>query len=123
MSQHTGWMDEDQLACYQFLCDTMGGAHHVPPVYEHGAGISCSVHEGISTFDYNQLTRLVIGCHDRAIRLEIRASGPRLLRLGLWQRQRDGSMYERHPTIEEAIKCYRQQHPQTRPAHVIKEGR
>jgi len=59
-----------------------------------------------STFDYRNLTTLVLLAHHMAIRIEIRPCTPRLLRLRFSARTRDGQIYYRHPTIEDAIKDF-----------------
>lgn len=61
----------------------------------------------LATFDRDELTRLVVLCHDRCLRLEIAAAGRRQLKLGFSPRQREGSTYERHPTIEAAVASIR----------------
>jgi len=77
--------------------------------------ISIKICGGLATFDANQLTTLVILCHDAAIRLEISSAKLKFrdedgnkcvvpaLELLFHQRQREGRLYERHPTMEEAI--------------------
>src|SRR3990172_11953402 len=58
----------------------------------------------ISTWDFDELTRLVILCHDRCIRCEVSAAAPGLLRIMFHPREgRVGMISKRHPTIEEAI--------------------
>lgn len=91
------------------------GIHHVRIWYgrEHERPngpyemIQVSVHDNISTWDFDTLTRLVIGCHEQAVRMEINQSGPYMLKLRFHPRQRDGGISERHPTIEEAVESYR----------------
>lgn len=56
----------------------------------------------LSTFDSDDLTRLVVLCHDRCIRCDLTGKGPRIIEMVFHQRQRDGSMYARHPTLEAA---------------------
>ena len=63
---------------------------------------------GFATWDFDQLTRLVIGAHDECIRLQIAPSGPGMLSVMMWPREdREGNMSKRHPTIEQAITDYR----------------
>lgn len=64
-------------------------------------------YRALSTWDGDELTRLVILCHERCIRLDLKAVAPNCLRLIFHQRKRDGGMYERHPTIEQAIERVR----------------
>lgn len=63
---------------------------------------------GLATWDFNRLTRLVIGAHDECIRVEISPCAFRYLKIEMWPREgRDGCMSRRHPTIEQAIENYR----------------
>ena len=96
-------MADGHARCLDLLCAVFKGRHHVPPVYQFGAGIKCSVYGGADTFDADLLTRLVVLCHDRAIRGEIVSSGPNRIGILLHPRQREGGIAERHPTIEDAI--------------------
>lgn len=64
---------------------------------------------GWSTYDFSILTRLVIGCHDLAIRMEINPCNFHCLELLFHARQREGSVWERHPTIEQAIEAARRE--------------
>lgn len=56
----------------------------------------------VSTYDADELTKLVILCHDNCVRLEIRPAYQKLC-LCFSPRQRDGTFYQIHPTIEQAI--------------------
>jgi hypothetical protein len=71
--------------------------------WKNNSWIQVTFYGGLSTFDTDQLTRLVVLCHDRMVRLEIRAAAPGYLRLLFHPRHsRDGRQYERHPTLEDA---------------------
>lgn len=104
------WMNDDQWECAKMFADVVGGFHHVNGIFKpFGGGISIHCCGGWATFDNSRLTGLVVGAHDRMIRVEIRPSGPRRVGFALWKRHvREGSMYERHPTIEDAIPMHRQ---------------
>jgi hypothetical protein len=66
----------------------------------------------LSTWDFNGLTRLMLLCHDRAVRLEITPCNPRFIRLTFHPRQsRTGCMAKRHPTAEEALRSHREMYP------------
>jgi hypothetical protein len=104
------WMSDGQWACWQMVADIFGGFHHVgskPKPF--GRGICVNVRHGCwSTFDYTDLTRAVFLAHDRAIRFEIIPSGPGMLGISLHYRgQREGSMMERHPTLEQVVAEWR----------------
>jgi len=98
----------------RILANAYHGIHHVPywsRRKEHrGAfpSIQVAVLDGISTYDFDTLTRLVIASHDACVRLEICWSGPRMLKLMFHPRVRENeSIACRHPTIEEAIERIR----------------
>lgn len=105
------WMNDDQWACFEMLCDLCRGAHHVGgKVKPFGRGIAVNLRFGFNaaTFDYSGLTEAVVMAHDRCIRLEILPSGPGMLKLAFSKRHgRDGAFHERHPTIEQAIATIR----------------
>lgn len=64
--------------------------------------------DGIATYDFDRLTRLVIAAHDECVRVEVSPSAPRYLKVSMWPRKgRDGSMMTSHPTIEDAISDFR----------------
>lgn len=63
----------------------------------------------LSTFDCDELTRLVVLCHDRMLRMSIEASTHKYLKLTFHCRnKRNGNQFERIPTIEQAIHRIRQ---------------
>ena len=76
---------------------------------DHHICFSLGWHQ-LSTFDTDELTRLVVLCHDRMIRCSIEARTHKHLGLIFHQRQnRNGDFYERHPTIEHAIEKIRRE--------------
>jgi hypothetical protein len=101
------------------LCRAYGmGPWNVPVTWErvnwkYGTGtaftLNCFGH-GLATFDTARLTRLVIGAHEECIRVEISPKAFRYLEIAMWPRSgREGRLFERHPTIEEAIKSFRKE--------------
>lgn len=103
-------MTADQLDCYRLLCDLVGGEHHVEgPIRKFGSGIKAAVPlRQLSTFDHDQLTRLVVMAHDRCIRAAFAPAQVGRLALVLHRRhRREGLIHQRHPTIEDAIKAIR----------------
>lgn len=63
---------------------------------------------GLATWDFNELTKLVVVAHDMMLRMEVRQSGPRRVGMAFWQRRtREGGIAERMPTIEQQIEAIR----------------
>jgi len=84
------------------------GEHHFPSKLKpYGDGWSMSQFGSLATFDGDGLTRLVLLAHERCIRVQIEQGGPNRLRIAIHKREREGRMYERHPTIEQAIEAFR----------------
>lgn len=72
--------------------------HYVEVPYSHS----------LCTYDDNSLTRLVVMAHDRMFRVEIEPRAHRWLTLVFYKRNlREGSIYERLPTIETHIEQIR----------------
>ena len=94
-------------ACARVLARAYRGIHHVPYWRRRkpwGNGIAVSVQGRMATFDFDVLTRLVVAAHDECVRVEIVPGGPGLLKVCLHPRKdRVGPVWERHPTIEDAI--------------------
>ncbi|KKL14721.1 hypothetical protein LCGC14_2512820 [marine sediment metagenome] len=58
----------------------------------------------LSNWDFDNLTRLILECHERLIRIDISGAAPNRLRMLFHQREsREGGMSVRMPTIEEMI--------------------
>jgi hypothetical protein len=80
------------------------GIHHAPDIKKFSGRWEINHHGQLSTFDFDELTRLVISAHDLCIRASVAASGPGMVKIMLHDRKtREGRMYDRHPTIEQAI--------------------
>lgn len=94
----------------QFFSDFYGGEHHIPncKINDCGYGFSVQHSDCLSTFDFHNLTKFVIMCHDRCIRGEVSTSRPGYLKIAIWKRQgREGNISMRHPTIESQIERIR----------------
>ena len=98
----------------EFFAEFYRGDHHIPRsgIKPFGDGW-CVNHGGdLSTWDFNDLTRLVFLAHDSCVRVSIIPSGSRVVKIAIWQREgREGRMSRRHPTIEQAEKSWRANHP------------
>lgn len=94
------------------VADALGfvyrGIYHLPPSLLERVEwfderyIAISVPRDLCTWDGNELTRLVVICHDLMLRMEVDPAGPYHLRLSFYQRRaRTGSISARMPTLEE----------------------
>lgn len=107
--------------------------HHPSPLGEMAADILAYVYRGIhnarmkhdvvewqnkrcikvvvsyelSTFDCDTLTRLVFSAHDKCVRVAIEPCNMQRLRLVFSHRERNDSLMEGHPTLEQAIAWHR----------------
>lgn len=84
------------------------GEHNIPgELKQYGSGWSV-IHRGdIATYDFNMLTKLVVFAHDMCIRASIVPAGPQAVKICVHRRQREGSMVERHPELDEHIDSIR----------------
>lgn len=65
----------------------------------------------LATWDGDALTRLVFLAHDACLRVDVQPASPQYLRLLFHSRQRQGTLFQRHPTIEDALTQWRKRHP------------
>ena len=65
-------------------------------------GLEVIHYHELATFDYDELTRLVIAAHDEAVRVRLIGAANRYIRIGLTAREREGDFSTRHDTIEAA---------------------
>lgn len=71
----------------------------------------------LSTFDFDNLTRLVFLAHDHCIRVDINPCNGSYFTLQFHPRHvREGSMSQRHPTLEEAVEGWRSRHADIAPS-------
>jgi len=93
-----------------FFAKMYYGEHHIPSkVKEWGGGFCVEDYAGMSTFDFSNLTRFVILCHDNCIRGEIKPSSPKSMKVIIHKRQgREGGIMISHPTLESAIVSIRE---------------
>jgi hypothetical protein len=98
------WMTDDQWKAADTIATAVGGHHHMKQPKPFGKGVRVVMFSSIAaTYDGDLLTRLVVLAHDRAVRIEVAAAGS-YIAVNAWHRgRRDGSMYERHPTLADAV--------------------
>lgn len=109
-----------QRKVFDILGMVGGGIYNAPIawdaiVWRWGGGIAIPWRGSMSTFDFRELSMLVLLCHEARIRCEVRPHGFHHLLLTFFQRGHDGSMAVRHPNIEEAVVDFRQYLPVDHP--------
>jgi len=94
------------------------GLHHCPEIHKFSYGWEVNTNS-LSTVDFDQLTRLVVAAHDMCVRAQVQQGGPRQVKILLSPRgHRTGGIYDRHPTMEDALSEVRRSLP---PA-VVEQG-
>ncbi len=96
----------------KFFSEFYQGEHHIPgKVKQFGYGWAVNHDRGdLATYDYDQLTSLVLMAHHYCYRVSVAPSSPRHLKIAVWKRQREGGMSSRHPTIETALETFNKSH-------------
>lgn len=105
MSEKVHLSKEDAI---NFFSELYYGEHHIPgKIKDWGYGWCVEDFAGMSTYDYNGLTRFVLMCHEKCVRGEIRPSSPRSMKVIIHKRQgRDCGFSTEHPNIDTAIEKY-----------------
>jgi hypothetical protein len=85
------------------------GEHHLPSeVKPWGQGWTVNHRGDLASFDFSEMTRLVVMAHDCCVRISISPCKNDVLRICIWKRHsREGDMSLRHPDLESAIKTFR----------------
>lgn len=119
-------MTADQLECYRLWCAFKGGESHVfEAITDWSFGRARGIRIvppggciGFASYDYDELTRLVVLAHDRCIRVHVAASGSRLV-VTMHKRDRNAEdMALRHPTLDEHVVAIRAEVERRGPCHV-----
>jgi hypothetical protein len=100
------WMTDDQWNCAQLLSDAFGGFHNMKEMKPCADGVRVILRQrDLGTYDFGQLTHIVVLAHVRCIRVSICLAGM-YLEARAYQRKRTGSTWERHPTLPQALEAY-----------------
>ena len=102
------WATDAQWECLRMLTNLVNGFHHLfGKITGDGRTdqIRCvlEAHNCLATYDYRDLTRLVVMAHDRCIRAEIQPARGNAITIILTKRSREGDQDRRHPTLEENV--------------------
>ena len=93
----------------EFFAQFYRGAHHIPGFEPKpfGEGWMIKHDRGdMATYDFDQLTRLVLLAHYKCYRVSVMPNSSNSVKICVWKREREGSLYQRHPTIEQAIEKF-----------------
>lgn len=111
--EHRGWaaapdtLNDFQRRAFTILGIVGGGIYNAPiswkTLYWQPRVLICAWHKGFGTFDFSDLTRFVFLCHEARIRGYIGPLSHGHLEVILSERKADGSVNERHPSLDEAI--------------------
>lgn len=99
-------LTEDQEYCRLMLSEWAGGDHHLPDVHVFGTGVCINTRKGLSTYDFDRLTSLVLLAHRDSVRIVIASSGPRMVKVIAHRRKPMAPgqrMWEGHPTLDDLI--------------------
>lgn len=89
-----------------FFAEFYRGDYHIPStVSPCGRGWEVRHYGTLATFDFDELTRLVLMAHEKCIRVEITPCNFRLIKIRIHKRVRDGNSMRRHPTLEQVLRC------------------
>lgn len=119
------WMSDDDWECAEFLAEFYQGFNHIPGEFRAAGKSAVAMdvgHISLGTFDFNEMTRLVVLAHDKCMRFGV--NGPHMeereyeghkyekamMTIVVSKRKREGSMFERHPTLDEAVAQIRKQY-------------
>lgn len=94
----------------EFFSEFYNGEHHIPGFEPKPYGLGwIIIHDrgDLATFDFNQLTKLVVMAHDKCIRTSVEEHSKNAVKIAIWKREREGSMSDRHPDLESHIKTLR----------------
>jgi hypothetical protein len=102
-------MDEFIVRADRVIDVAFGGRHHVFSLKWEERACSFLVMEDLSTYDFGDLTALVVACHDECVRASIRCGGPKRLRITLSNRERKHRSPDScaHPTLDQHIEQIR----------------
>jgi len=102
------WFSEFTLKALEVVNFSFGGMHHVhAPKWDHGCLRFC-IYGGVSTWDRDSMTRLVVAAHRECVRVEVHPHTFRLLKVTVSRRLStvdagDLPIALSHPTLNEHL--------------------
>lgn len=94
-----------EVRAEKLLSRVFRGMHHVNSLKKEKLHWTC-ITNVMSTYDFDELTRLVLAAHEYCCRVEVGNGGPNRLKLFVSDRIRktkESNIFESHPTIEQAL--------------------
>lgn len=92
--------------------DVFGGEHHVSSLKWDERHCKFLTHcPDMSTFDFSELTRIVVSAHDNCVRVTVSNGGPNRLRIHIYDRERTSErdpLCRAHPTLERHVQAIRE---------------
>lgn len=120
-NNHYKWVESNYCVCSDlgkqvanilgFVCRGIYNAqiNHSKIEWGNPSYIKVHLRSTLANFDGQTLTDLVLVCHEKMVRVEIRPSNPQGLCLIFWQRKsRDGDISTRMPSIETMVEKFNQ---------------
>ena len=107
-------MEMTEQEAIDFFSEFFRGKHHIPKrrgqknLDQWGEGFCVCVRNSLSTFDFDELTRLVILAHKKLMRAEISPASSKYLRIIVFKRKHEGHFYERHPNTKDLIEMIKE---------------
>lgn len=108
-------LSDDQKYCRAMLSQWVGGDHHLGEISECGPGILMPWSQDFATYDFDAMTRLVVLAHVHLVRVSVKAHGPRQIAIICHRRTAEGTMPQRHPSIEALLERFTNARGQTPP--------
>jgi hypothetical protein len=119
--EHRGWaaapdkLNPFQVRAINILGIVAGGIYNAPiawkTFYWTPRTLICAWHKGLGTFDFNELTTLVLLCHEARIRAYIAPLNHQHIEIMLNERAPTGDMAARHPNLDEMLADWREKFP------------
>lgn len=109
------------------LGDVFGGIYHLAEKslrqadWANPDNVEIYTDQELATTDSNALTRLVVLCHDRCVRLRIRGKAPAYVALRFSRRDRSDNLFYGHPTLEDNVARIREHYAEAQPVPGPKE--
>lgn len=119
--KHAGWgaapdrLNDFHERAFTILGIVGGGIYNAPfswdTVQWWPNSISVAWFKSFATYDFSDLTRFVLLCHEARIRGEIAPCSSRYLRIHLHERKAEGGVSREHPNLVEMIEEWRADFP------------